>query len=243
MGTVTIRGKEYPIQTNEQGREFIELEALSDGGTLYDLMHMTFKGPFKATTTQGELIPPFMEFIGSLDEQNGSNIRLYVDSSPMNGAMVVDSTGAVVANDISYIAARTIANALNKQPEGYRDAMATGLLPGKTMGRHVKESKFMFWTVSIKLAGEREGLGVGYLAPLDNRYETPAVCSSPMSSIRFRSKQGAERYIELVNDIKKNYRQIVYDRKGNEKEPSYLKVWNWDSMEPVLIQFAYNVLK
>ena len=64
-----------------------------------------------------------------------------------------------------------------------------------------------------------------------------------MSAIRFRSKQTAQRFIEIVNDIKKNCVQIVYDIEGNEKEPSYIKRWDWDSLEPVLIQFAYNVLR
>ena len=113
------------------------------------------------------------------------------------------------------------------------------------MNRHLKVSRFMFWTVMIKAADYNplDHSRVGYLSSLTNRYETPAICSSPMSAIRFRSKQTAQRFIEIVNDIKKNCVQIVYDIEGNEKEPSYLKRWDWDSMEPVLIQFAYNVLK
>ncbi len=243
MGTVTIRGKEYPIKTNEQGREFIELEALSDGGTLYDVMHMAFEGPFQAQTIHGEPLPPFCEW--KMDDSGKVDIRLYIDPSPMHGARVLDAEGKIVANDVSHIAAYAIANALNKQPEGFKDGFETGMVCGGGMNRHLKENRFMFWTVIIKSAAYNplDHSRVGYLSSLSNRYETPAICSSPMSAIRFRSKQAAQRFIEIVNDIKKNCVQVVHYVKGTEKEPSYIKRWDWDSMEPVLIQFAYNVIR
>ena len=243
MGTVTIRGKEYPVKTSESGREFIELDSLSDGGTLYDVMHTAFKGPFKAQSIDGKPLPPYCEW--KLSDSGSGVLRLYLDSTRSYIARVVDADGDVVACDISYIAAYAIANALNKQPEGFRDGLETGLTCNSGMNRHLKENKFMFWTVMIKAADYNplDHSRVGYLSSLTNRYETPAICSSPMSAIRFRSKQTAQRFIEIVNDIKKNCVQIVYDIEGNEKEPSYLKRWDWDSLEPVLIQFAYNVLR
>ena len=243
MGIVTIRGKEYPVKTSESGREFIELDSLSDGGTLYDVMHTAFKGPFKAQTIDGKPLPPYCEW--KLSDSGSGVLRLYIDSTRANIARVVDAEGVVVACDINYIAAYAIANALNKQPEGFKDGFETGLTCNSGMNRHLKENRFMFWTVMIKSVeyNPLDHSRVGYLSSLTNRYETPAVCSSPMSAIRFRSKQTAQRFIEIVNDIKKNCVQIVYDIEGNEKEPSYIKRWDWDSLEPVLIQFAYNVLK
>ena len=252
MGTVTIRGKEYPIKTSESGREFIELDSLSDGGTLYDVTHTAFKGPFKAQSVDGGTLPPFCEW--KMGDGGKVVIRLYIDPTPMHGARVVDAEGNIVANDIGFIAAYAIANALNKQPEGLKDGFETGMTCNGGMNRHLKENKFMFWTVTIKsveynpLYSQADGSRyihsrVGYLSSLNNRYEPPAICSSPMSAIRFRSRQLALRFIEIVNDIKKNCVQIVHDVESNEKEPNYIKRWDWDSMEPVLIQFAYNVLK
>lgn len=243
MGTVTIRGKEYPIKTSESGRAFIELDSPSDGGTLYDVVHTAFKGPFKAQSIDGKPLPPFCEW--KMGDGGKVAIRLYIENMPMYLARVVDAEGDIVASDISCIAAYAIANALNKQPEGFKDGFETGMSRNSWRNRHLKENQFMFWTVMIKSVDYNplDHSRVGYLSALVNRYEPPAIFSSPMSAIRFRSMQGALRFIEIVNDIKKNCVQIIHDIEGNEKEPRHIKRWDWDSMKPVLIQYAYNVLK
>lgn len=260
---VTINGVDRPIVKIKDGRRFVAYKSLGHGATIEDLVSDKFVGPFYAMDTNGNRAHMGKVFrINCLNEEERVQFQkeypkynCIMDIGTTNESIcrVVDSNGKVFCDKVGELEAVAIVNALNKQPKGIIDAINLGMAPGAGFNKHAYEDAFAFWCIRIYRSKKftNEGYSVGYIPPMWERYDLPSVMAlSPMGALRFKSKSGANLVITEINKIIKNL-SLTDDEltvHGMTRDPDdirrvYCYGWDWNTMEPALVKFAYNVVK
>ena len=237
--TIVIGGTEFPIKTTVDGRSCTRMPHLSDIIS-YDVFGRLYKGPFTATLETGEPVPSYCH-IDTVDTKEGvkRSFLLYDDVDDERTCYIKDSNGRVVAVARSIFAAWQMAHALNKQPTNIKEGSLLGISPCSGTVRKTPEDRFAFWCIQIEpieIEAYRnvEPLKPSYVQPIKYRYrECPSMTNNPMSALRFKGCGGAKLAIKTILE------EIL---PTTNAESNMRKRWNWESMKPVMVKFAYNVV-
>lgn len=261
--TITLNGVDRPVVKIKDGRRLVAYKSLAHGATIEDLVSDKFVGPFYAiddhcTRVRIGKVLRIMDLNKEAQEQFQKEYPKYnyiMDIGNIDESIcrVVDSKGKVFCDKVGELEAAAIVNALNKQPKGIKDAINLGMGPGAGFHKHAYEDAFSFWCIRIHRSKKftNEGYSVGYITPMWERYDLPSVMAlSPMGALRFKSKSGANLVITEINKIIENL-SITDDEltlHGMTHDPDdtrriYYYGWDWSTMEPALVKFAYNVVK
>lgn len=243
--TIIIGETEFPVHDNMDSRPFTRVKGLSEGSP-YTIFSEDYHGPFTAVQDDLSDMPrPFG--LQKVETATGKkNSYIVFDDAHHPGGKVIDRDGKVVATTDTWIAAYMVALALNKQPKSITDGMLAGLSPSHGLSRRTGADKFAFWCIRVQMVdiATKENRGKSFMCPFYERYEPPQFTKTPMSALRFRGHSEAMRMIDLVKneilslpEVQKQLENRRAKAIDGAMEP------DWDSMQPVMVKYAYNVIK
>lgn len=236
--TIVIGRTKFPTKTTVDGRPCTRSKCPEDY-TVYDQFGRLYKGPFMAVKADGTPVPDLnrLDRVQTEDGEKTSFIH-FDDIGDENECYIKDSTGRVVAVAQSYAAAKQIMCALNQMPVHSKVSFLLGMYDGHSLDHYTKEDRFAFWCIQLDPNTDDEvgkTLHRGYVMPLKWMFlEAPVHSRNPMSALRFRGVGSAMKAIELIQKV------VLPSVKPESKT---LKVWKWDEMKPVMVKYAYNVVK
>ena len=243
--TIIIGETEFPVHDNMDSRPFTRVKGLSEG-VPYTIFSEGYHGPFTAVQDDLSDMPrPFG--LQKVDTATGKkNSYIVFDDAHHPGGKVIDRDGKVVATTDTWIAAYVTALALNKQPKGITDGMLVGLSPSHGLSRRTRDDRFAFWCIRVQMVdiATKEDRGKSFVCPFYERYEPPQLTKTPVSALRFKGHSEAMRVIDLIKNEILSLPEVQKQRENRRaKAIDGAMEPDWDSMQPVMVKYAYNVIK
>ena len=244
--TIIEEGTKIPVETTINGEEVTLLNSVEDGD-LFSEFSSLYTGPFHAEDFDGNAIPaPYTSKL-VVDSENGKRQVLARRKSCDNkDGYVVDSKGTIVVQTRTWKEAFAISVMLNRMPKSMVEGYRIGISPGHGITK-IKKDDLSFWAVSIPKLSHKDMttvVGRSFVMPLWNRYELPGLSKNPMTALRFKGHGSANAFCEFI----KNELLTIDSVKTRLSKQSAKMVENgvdvpdWNSLTPVMIKYAYNVI-
>ena len=244
--TIIVGGTEFPVETTINGEEVTLLNSVEEGDLFREFSSL-YTGPFHAEDFDGNVIP--MAYTSKLViEANGNKHQVLArrKSCDNKDGFVVDSKGTVVVQTRTWKEASAISVMLNRMPRSMMEGYRIGISPGHGITK-IKKDDLTFWAVYIpKLSHEdmKTVVGRSFVMPMWNRYELPGLSRNPMTALRFKGHGSANAFCEFIKNELLTIDSVKtrLDRQSAKMVKNGVDVPDWNSLTPVMIKYAYNVI-
>lgn len=243
--TIIVGGTEFPVETTINGEEVTLLNSIEDGD-LFSEFSSLYTGPFHAEDFYGNIIPQAYTSKLVKTSDGKRSVLARRKSCDNKAGYVVDSTCNVVVQTKTWKEASAISVMLNRMPKSMVEGYRIGISPGHGIAKTNKDD-FSFWAVSIpKLCHKdmKTVVGRSFVIPMWNRYELPGLSKNPMTALRFKGHGSANAFCEFIKNELLTIDSVKtrLDRQSEKMVKNGVDVPDWNSLTPVMIKYAYNVI-